>query len=79
MRSFAEQDDVQIGEKTTKLLLDAVSYIDQLVSKSTEIHLPNEDDADFLKQLDQRNYELRQNIMCRQCIVSVTFILSFFK
>lgn len=78
LRSFTERKNVQIGGETVKLLLEAVSNIDELVGNATEIHLPNEASVDFLKTLDRRHYELRRNIMCRICIVSIKSTLRFF-
>lgn len=71
MRSYISRKDVAIGNKTADLLLEVVSCIEELGDKV--VNIPNESDADFLNGLDERDYELRRNIMCRLCIVSLTF------
>lgn len=71
MRSYISRTDVAIGKKTVDLLLEVLSCIEDLGVKVVDIQ--NETDADFLNGLDERDYELRRNIMCRLCIVSLTF------
>ena len=72
IRSYTNRKDARISNKTVALLLDAVSCIDKLVNTvKVADEMVNEIGIEFLENLDERYYELRQNIVCRMCIVCI--------
>lgn len=72
IRAYTNRKDARISNKTVALLLDAVSCIDKLVSTvNVADDVMNEIGIEFLENLDDRYYELRQSIVCRMCIVCI--------
>lgn len=79
LRIFSEQKNAQINEKTAELLLDAILYIDKLIATADMIQTKttDQDCVEFLSDLNDQQFELRQYIMCRLCIVSIASIDNF--
>lgn len=73
LRSFNDTKNAQIGKKTLAILMDIVTYIEMVAANKPHMDVPNETDLRFLHNLDRRQFELRQNIICRVCSVRNTF------
>lgn len=71
IRGHINNSGSTINNKTQELLGELVSSIDDLAHNAKVINVPNNIDVDFLNDLDDRYYGLRQNIICRLCLVSM--------
>lgn len=67
LKYYGSKKHFQINEKTMELLMDA---IDALISNAKLNDACKQNCVDFLFDLDENHYELRQCIMCRLCLVS---------
>lgn len=82
LRLYSEQKNVQINEKTGELLLAAVDYIDKLIANADMVSTTEPDNVNFIFDLNDQQFDLRQYIMCRLCVVSYEnffFIVIVFK
>lgn len=77
LRLFNDIENAQIGKKTLAILMDIVTYIEKVVANKDHTDAQNETDLSFLHDLDRRQFELRQNIICRICSVSRAFLVKF--
>lgn len=71
IRGYINNSGGIISNKTQKLLDELVSSIGDLAHDAKVIDVPNDTNVDFLKDLDDQFYALRQNIICRLCLVSM--------
>ena len=72
LRRFADRQQVVVGNKTFDLLHDTVTFIhDEFIPKAKAIEVPNEENTDFIQDLDPTHFEIQQSIMCRLCKVGV--------
>lgn len=72
LRLFSEQNIVQINEKSAELFMDVIQNIEQLIATSHMIPVKDEFSTDFLLNLNEKQFDLKQYIMCRMCNVSET-------
>ena len=70
LRMYSQRKNVQINEKTAELLLDTILHIDKLIANAEMIPTTEQDGVKFLFDLNDQQFDLRQYIMCRLCIVS---------
>lgn len=70
MRRYSEQKNIQINDKTTELLLDVVDSIDRIIANSNLIPTTDNRNTNFIFDLNEQQFDIRQYIMCRLCIVS---------
>lgn len=73
LRMFSERNSLQITEQSTELFMDVVQSVEQLIA-SAKIVVPiaDEESHDFLLNLNEKHFDLRQYIICRMCSVSET-------
>lgn len=77
LRRFADRPDrhqIVIGKNTIDLLLDTVSFIEELIANAELVEVPNEMNTDFLQELDSSHLELRRNAMCLLCDVNLNVL-----
>lgn len=77
LRLYSKQESIKINEETVKLLVDAVDCIDKLIGNSEKISNTNHDNVNFLFDLNEQQFDLRQYIMCRLCVVSYDAIILY--
>lgn len=70
LRMHSERQNAQINEKTAELLLEAILHIDKLIANAEMIPTTQQDCVKFLFDLNDKQFDLRQYIMCRLCVVS---------
>lgn len=70
LRMFSEHKTIQINDQTAELFMDIVQSIDELIASAQIIPVKTESNVDFLFNLNEKHFDLRQYIMCRMCIVS---------
>lgn len=70
LRLYSERKNVKVDEKTAELLMDVVMLIDNVIGNSEIIPKTNDDSVNFLFDLNEQHFDLRQYIMCRLCAVS---------
>lgn len=70
LRMFSEQNKLQINEQTAELFMDVVQNVEQLTEAAEMVPVKSEDSTDFLLDLNEKHFDLKQYIMCRMCIVS---------
>lgn len=70
LRLYSDRENMQINEKTAELLLDAVLYIDKVIANAEMTPDTGNSNVNFLFDLDEQQFDLRQYIMCRPCVVS---------
>lgn len=71
LRMFSERNKtIQINEQTAENFMDIVQSIEQLTATAEMIPVKTESPIDFLFNLNEKHFDLRQYIMCRMCIVS---------
>lgn len=70
LRMFSEQNTIQINEQTAELFMGVVQSIDHLIATAQMNPIKTENITDFLLDLNENHFDLRQYIMCRLCIVS---------
>lgn len=71
LRMFSEQNKIaQINEQTAEIFMDIVQSIDELTATAQMIPVKTESRIDFLFNLNEKHFDLRQYILCRMCIVS---------
>lgn len=76
LRLYSERKNVKVDEKTAELLMDVVILIDKVIANSEIIPKTN-DDINFLFDLNEQQFDLRQYIMCRLCAVSYSKLFCF--
>lgn len=70
LRLYSDRKMVKVNEKTHALLLDTIDCIDKLIANSEMDGADtNNNNVDFLFDLNEQHFDLRQYIMCRLCIV----------
>lgn len=74
LRLFSQQNSIQVNENTAELFMDVVQTIDQIIGSAEMVPAKNSDSIKFLSDLNEQQFDLRQNIMCRLCIVSIRFV-----
>lgn len=74
LRLFSEQKDLQLNGKTTELFMDIIQSIDKLMATTDLANAERNDCLDFLFNLDGQQFDVRQHVMCRLCIVSGLFV-----
>lgn len=78
LRMFSGQKGLQLNGKTTELLMDIIQSVDKLMATGDLAQTDSNDCMDFLFNLDGQQFDVRQHVMCRLCIVSgVFFCLRF--
>lgn len=77
LRMFSEQKDQQLNGKTTELFVDIIRSVDKLMAAGDMAHTERNDNLDFLFNLDGKQFDVRQHVMCRLCIVSWLFFFFF--
>lgn len=70
LRCFSKIENVQINEKSVQLMEEADSIMRQLVQNAQIIGNSTKNDVDFIFGLNENQYELQRNILCRKCCVS---------
>lgn len=71
LRIFSEHNKT-INGQTAELFMDIVQSIDELTGAAQMTPVKTESRTDFLFNLNEKHFDLRQYIMCRLCIVSWT-------
>lgn len=70
LRLYSDRETAKVNEKTHALLLDTIDCIDKLIANSEMVGADtNNNNVDFLFDLNEQHFDLRQYIMCRLCIV----------
>lgn len=77
LRLYSKQKSIKINEKTVELLVDTVDWIDKLIGNSEMISNTDHDNVNFLFDLNEQQFDLRQYIMCRLCVVSYDAIILY--
>lgn len=71
LRSICKQKDVAINGKTCDLLLETVSCIETLIGNVKLQDTPSdENEVDFIFDLNEQHFKIRTYILCRLCPVS---------
>lgn len=67
LRTYADKKKYRINDKTIELLMNT---IDKFIANAEIDNDSDQQNIDFLSNLNENNYEIRQYIMCRLCSVS---------
>lgn len=70
LRCFSQIENVQINKKTMELMQEASLSMQDLSQRANIIENTARNDVDFLFDLDEHQYELQRQILCRSCYVS---------
>lgn len=70
LRLFSEQKNVHVNEKTAEMFMDMVLIIDKLIANSEIRPTTDDEGVNLIFDLNERDFDIRQYIMCRMCIVS---------
>lgn len=69
LRMYSEQKNLQISDKTAEMLLDVVLNIDKLMANAEMVATTGPNTANYIFDLNDKEFDLRQYIMCRLCVV----------
>lgn len=72
LRMYSEQKNLQINDKTAEMLFDVVLNIDKMIANAEMVTTTEPNNANFIFDLNEKEFDLRQYIMCRLCVVSKT-------
>lgn len=71
LRMYSEQKNLQISDKTTEMLFHIILNIDKLMANAEIVTTSEPNNANFIFDLNEKQFDLRQYIMCRLCVVRI--------
>lgn len=74
LRSCSNQKLIEINDKTVDLLMEITRLSDKLMANAKVTPRTDNDNVNFIFDLDETHFEIRQFITCRLCAVSFTYI-----
>lgn len=69
LRMFSEQK--KINDKTTQMLFHIILDIDKLMANAEIVTTSEPNNVNFIFDLNEKQFDLRQYIMCRLCVVRI--------
>lgn len=66
-----KQNQHKIDDNTVELFMHAIRSIDELIEYAPRITAPDNSNINFLFNLNEREFELKQKIRCKLCLVNI--------